>query len=226
MRRKFTYSIIIALVLVVLGLLVIYRPQTALAPETPIVKIPENSKPIKEPIKVPSIKFDGVLILRLLETGYFINGFAIVPLKIVEDSRCPSDVVCIQAGKIRVEAEVAGTEAVTNVFSTGSTFSFEGYKITLLSADPYPVSTKQIGEKEYRFTFKVEKEKEVLVGKCYVGGCSSQVCSDQQDMMTTCEYREIYACYQGATCERQPDGKCGWTETPVLKACILEKSSM
>jgi len=25
-------------------------------------------------------------------------------------------------------------------------------------------------------------------------------------MMTTCEWRDEYACYQTATCERQPDG--------------------
>ena len=55
---------------------------------------------------------------------------------------------------------------------------------------------------------------------CYVGGCSSQVCSDRPDVITTCEWRDEYACYQGATCERQGDGQCGWTETPELLACL------
>jgi len=59
-----------------------------------------------------------------------------------------------------------------------------------------------------------------VMGKCYVGGCSSQICSDQPGMMSTCEYRDEYACYQTATCERQASGACGWTETTTLKACL------
>jgi hypothetical protein len=58
---------------------------------------------------------------------------------------------------------------------------------------------------------------------CVVGGCSGQVCGEasaQDDMMTTCEYRTEYACYQTAICERQVTGQCGWTETPNLRACL------
>lgn len=58
------------------------------------------------------------------------------------------------------------------------------------------------------------------LGECYVGGCSSQICSDQPDAVSTCEFREEYACYQSAKCERQPSGECGWTETAELKACL------
>jgi len=56
--------------------------------------------------------------------------------------------------------------------------------------------------------------------KCYVGGCSGQVCSDQPDVITTCEFRTEYACYRTATCERQADGACGWTQTAELRACL------
>lgn len=57
-------------------------------------------------------------------------------------------------------------------------------------------------------------------GTCYVGGCSSQVCSDKPDMVSTCEWREAYACYSGATCERQSNGACGWTMDAELIACL------
>lgn len=57
-------------------------------------------------------------------------------------------------------------------------------------------------------------------GKCYVGGCSSQLCTDKPDMMSTCEYTEAYGCFRTATCERQATGTCGWTETPELKLCL------
>jgi hypothetical protein len=57
-------------------------------------------------------------------------------------------------------------------------------------------------------------------GECFVGGCSGQVCSDNPGVITTCEFRPEYACYQDATCERQATGQCGWTETAELQACL------
>ncbi len=66
----------------------------------------------------------------------------------------------------------------------------------------------------------VPAPKESATGKCYMGGCSSQLCTGQPDAMSTCEYREEYACYKTATCERQATGKCGWTETAELNACL------
>lgn len=58
------------------------------------------------------------------------------------------------------------------------------------------------------------------VQPCYTGGCSGQYCSDQEGLISTCEFRPEYACYDTATCERQDDGACGWTETPELDACL------
>lgn len=55
--------------------------------------------------------------------------------------------------------------------------------------------------------------------ECKVTGCSGQVCSDE-DVITDCAWREEYACYKDATCERQSNGECGWTETESLKACL------
>ena len=54
---------------------------------------------------------------------------------------------------------------------------------------------------------------------CRKTGCSSQVCSDQ-DVVTTCEWRTEYECYQKAMCERQRNGECGFTQTPELAACL------
>lgn len=62
--------------------------------------------------------------------------------------------------------------------------------------------------------------REVSTGGCYVGGCSGQICSDRDDVVSTCEWREEYACYQRARCERQADGQCGWTQTDELRQCL------
>ena len=65
-----------------------------------------------------------------------------------------------------------------------------------------------------------EGENPSVAGRCYVGGCSGQICSDQPGALSTCEYREEYACYKTATCERQGGGECGWTMTPALNICL------
>jgi hypothetical protein len=56
---------------------------------------------------------------------------------------------------------------------------------------------------------------------CVKGGCSGSVCEEEgTGTVTTCEMKPEYACYQSATCERQADGACGWTQTPELTACL------
>ena len=57
-------------------------------------------------------------------------------------------------------------------------------------------------------------------GGCFIGGCSNQICSDQEGLISTCEFKEEYACYKTATCKRQESGECGWTQTPGLQACL------
>lgn len=54
---------------------------------------------------------------------------------------------------------------------------------------------------------------------CFKTGCSAQVCADEE-VITTCEYRAEYECYKTAKCERQADGKCGFTDTPELRRCL------
>jgi len=58
-------------------------------------------------------------------------------------------------------------------------------------------------------------------GDCIITGCSGHVCSEVE-VITTCEYREEYACYNNATCERQNDGECGWTLTSKLEMCLAD----
>lgn len=58
-----------------------------------------------------------------------------------------------------------------------------------------------------------------VTAECRPTGCSGTVCS-AEDVITTCEFRPEYACYQSATCAAQADGQCGWTMTPELEACL------
>ncbi|MDX2020574.1 MAG: hypothetical protein SF187_10055 [Deltaproteobacteria bacterium] len=55
--------------------------------------------------------------------------------------------------------------------------------------------------------------------KCVRTGCSGQLCADAP-LISTCEFRPEYACYQKATCERQKNGQCGFTPTNELVQCL------
>lgn len=61
--------------------------------------------------------------------------------------------------------------------------------------------------------------------KCVVGGCSGQLCVEEgDDGISTCEWRDEYACYKTARCERQQNGLCGWTQTVELDSCLKNPS--
>jgi eight-cysteine-cluster-containing protein len=55
---------------------------------------------------------------------------------------------------------------------------------------------------------------------CFKGGCSGQVCSDREGVVSTCEFEPEYACYRSAECARHADGACGWTQTAELTECL------
>lgn len=57
---------------------------------------------------------------------------------------------------------------------------------------------------------------------CVVAGCSGQLCIDKNSNnsgMTTCEWKDEYACYREAICEKQLLG-CGWTYTKEYYNCM------
>lgn len=85
-------------------------------------------------------------------------GVRITPLKVLEDSRCPVDVVCIQAGTVRVQARlVSGLGTATQEFKLGQAVTTEAEKITLSAVLPVPKAGVKIAEGDYVFTFTVVK---------------------------------------------------------------------
>jgi Domain of unknown function (DUF6748) len=112
----------------------------------------------------------------------------------------------------RALKEMTSTDGVLVAGSTASVKGPAGRAITLKASQFYLRTTKQQSEKPPQRGPVPDKS-------CMRSGCSNQVCSDEP-VMTTCEWRAEYACYQKARCERQADGKCGFTQTPELAACL------
>lgn len=85
-------------------------------------------------------------------------GVTIIPLEVIEDSRCPIDVVCIQAGTVRVNVLLAsGLGESTMVLELGQLVTTEAETITLIDVAPAPISTHTIAPSEYSFRFEVTK---------------------------------------------------------------------
>ncbi len=61
---------------------------------------------------------------------------------------------------------------------------------------------------------------------CIIGGCNGEICTDQQDVVSSCLWYPSYACYgQYSTCERQANGECDWTPTDALQECLATTPS-
>lgn len=231
-----------ALLIIVGGILVLSGKKTEVAIEqpatsTPIVNEPATTTPTSTPpvtvrpptppTQTPFLPY-GDVTLKLGQLAVF-KDVTVRAVEVVEDSRCPKDVQCIQAGTVRIKVDIAAALGTApSIITLGKVFTTEGEEVTLTSVTPEKNSKVTLGNSDYLFTLKVVKQSVGMtptpnpIGKCYVGGCSAQLCSDQPDMVSNCMYTAAYACYKTASCERQPSGQCGWTPSKELSACLLE----
>jgi hypothetical protein len=81
---------------------------------------------------------------------------------LVEDSRCPTDAQCIQAGnaKIQVELKKAGSGIKTFELNTNGkpkSVTFAGYTIQLIDVNPKPATNIRINRNGYTATFTIGK---------------------------------------------------------------------
>src|SRR5690606_11183100 len=131
-------------------------------------------------------------------------GDAAGPVAKIEDSGircithpCPSLRERKLNSSVRVEiAELGWDKAGVRDEQIGNALSkmHEGHLI--VSGYRYTVSGPA-GEAKARGVtqFWLRATDEATAKQCYVGGCSGQICSDQEGVISTCEWREEYACY-------------------------------
>jgi len=82
------------------------------------------------------------------------DGLTIVPLAMVEDSRCPQGVACIQAGTVRIAADVAGSRTELTL---DQPVAAGGGTVTLVEVYPRPRAETRYYPDEYRFGFRVAR---------------------------------------------------------------------
>jgi hypothetical protein len=133
--KYFALTMILA-VLIIAG---IFSQQKAA--EVPVaqepVETPAPSTP--EPVRVPP------------------EETTVSPIALVEDSRCPLLVQCIQAGTVRVKARVVtGTTMNEQIFELGKPQSIEGKTITLVSVSPEAKAGTKLVFTDYSFSFSIK----------------------------------------------------------------------
>ncbi len=181
---------------------------TSFATSTPgVIATTPNPKPIlTNPVKDIAQTFSGVL--TAVNTGCFSDG---VCFAIVADKKVVLLIGRYQGplGKIIGAESIGDLEARIGELATVYAVKDADGNFTLLGSEKYYL--------------KLASTTAPVAGACKVGGCSSQLCgeaSDMDGMVTTCEFKPEYACYQKATCARQTTGKCGWTESAELTQCL------
>ncbi len=182
----------------------------------------ESPEPVK--LQLPGSKV-GEVVYESESTIVTFGG-------VVEDSRCPSEVECVQAGRLVVLLIVIDRQSNSRselLLATDESATLENESVTLriVSAMPERSINSEIDPDEYRVVInsKVTRPVSPEPKECVRGGCSGQLCVEDgagSDVVTTCEFKEEYACYQSADCEVQSNGRCGFTQSDELTSCLEE----
>jgi hypothetical protein len=108
------------------------------------------------PNEITSTTEEEVKVEASLNRAFDVKNHTITAWAVTEDSRCASDVQCIQAGRVRVALNVVSPSgsSITEM-EPGKTYTTETIAITLDKVEPHPVSTHKITDSEYRFFFTV-----------------------------------------------------------------------
>lgn len=88
----------------------------------------------------------------------YVDGPLVRPVSILEDSRCPKDVRCIWAGRVRVEMHWLRPNGEEQPFELelGQPHLLADGQITLTAARPDKQSDDAISASDYRFSFFFE----------------------------------------------------------------------
>lgn len=215
--KKITLSIVILLLLAGGGFLVYQK---------------DPAQPVEVPTEVPTVPLPSSDVQNLIHVQSPVAGQTITsPLIIKGEARgtwyfeasFPAKLLDAKGNQVAIMPVQADGEWMTEDFVPFETLLYFDLKadqpLTLVLEKDNPSGLPQYDKSiSIPLNFKASAGSDASQAACRPSGCSGQVCSDE-DRVTTCEYKPEYACYKKAICERQTDGKCGWTSTPEFSAC-------
>lgn len=98
------------------------------------------------------------IIETRIDQGASALGVKVVPLEVLEDSRCPADVQCIWAGQVRLRALLSsGLGTGEQIFTLFQPITTESEIVRLVKVEPAPRSGVVLKPGEYIFEFEIKK---------------------------------------------------------------------
>ena len=99
-------------------------------------------------------KSDGITRAHLGET-VVVDGPRVTPLKVLEDSRCPTGVQCVWAGQVRLSVRIdLGSGSETREITSGKPERAADGTLDLVEVLPEKKAGLPIYPEDYRFGFK------------------------------------------------------------------------
>ena len=85
-------------------------------------------------------------------------GIIVTPVEIIEDSRCPSDVNCFQAGTVKLKTNLAtlGYTEAERIFTLNIPITTNLAIVTLVAVEPEANSKVKIKDADYIFHFEIQ----------------------------------------------------------------------
>lgn len=97
------------------------------------------------------------LTTRIDEGGSAL-GVKVIPHEVLEDSRCPANANCVQAGTVRVRATLeSGLGTADQEFELNVPITTEAEEVTLVQVTPESIEGETIADAAYEFRFRVTR---------------------------------------------------------------------
>jgi hypothetical protein len=89
------------------------------------------------------------------------HGLTVEFVRVIEDSRCPTDMTCVWAGEVKVQlsTRIDAAEAEQHEIKAGQDATVGELRLFVVKVEPERISTREISADEYRVTLKVSRSK-------------------------------------------------------------------
>lgn len=156
MKKDLTALLVLIAVLILIAY--ILSPRSPGVPSPAQTPPPTNGNSVSETTPNTPVEPSEITITAKINNPTSGLGVTIAPIEVVEDSRCPSDVVCIQAGTVRVRVKITdpnGERVLIAVLNTPIPSAYAA--TTLTEVEPEARAEIPIRTNEYRLKFEIKK---------------------------------------------------------------------
>jgi hypothetical protein len=86
------------------------------------------------------------------------HGLIVEFVKVLEDSRCPTDVTCVWAGEVKLQlaTRIRAAAPVQHEITAGQDATIGEFRLAVVRVEPERLSTREISPEQYRVMLRVD----------------------------------------------------------------------